>query len=138
GVPAAIAAKIAHPARQIVCVAGDGDFQMTGAELGAARQAGAAPVFLVVNNGTYGTIRMHQERTYPGRVSGTELWNPDFVALAHAYGMSGEAVTDTAAFAPALDRALAAPNGAVIELMLGPQALTPGATLDQITAAAQE
>ncbi|MEL6549831.1 MAG: thiamine pyrophosphate-dependent enzyme [Pseudomonadota bacterium] len=132
GIPAAIAAKIAHPERQVVCMAGDGDFQMTCNELGAAMQAGACPVILVVNNGSYGTIRMHQERTYPARVSGTELENPDFPALAEAYGFLGLRVTETEAFAPALDAGLAAPGGAVIELVLGIEALTPSATLSQI------
>ncbi|MEL6913499.1 MAG: thiamine pyrophosphate-dependent enzyme [Pseudomonadota bacterium] len=132
GIPAAIAAKIAHPEREVVCIAGDGDFQMTCAELGAAMQARACPVILVVNNGSYGTIRMHQERDYPGRVSGTALENPDFPALATAYGFLGLRVTETAEFAEALDAALAAPGGAVIELVLGIEALTPGATLSQI------
>ncbi|MEO1795813.1 MAG: thiamine pyrophosphate-dependent enzyme, partial [Pseudomonadota bacterium] len=129
GIPAAIAAKIAHPERQVVCIAGDGDFQMTCNELGAAMQAGACPVILVVNNGSYGTIRMHQEREYPARVSGTALENPDFVALAGAYGFHGARVARTAEFAPALADALASPTGAVIELELGVEALTPGATL---------
>lgn len=137
GIPAAIAAKCAFPERQVVCVAGDGDFQMTGNELGAAMQAGACPVILVVNNGSYGTIRMHQERTYPARVSGTALENPDFVTVAEAYGFLGARVERTRDFAPALQAALAAPGGAVIELVLGLEAITPGATLAEIRAMSQ-
>ncbi len=136
GIPAAIAAKVVSPERQVVCIAGDGDFQMTCNELGAAMQAGACPVILVVNNGTYGTIRMHQERTYPARISGTALENPDFAALAGAYGFHGESVRETSEFPAALERALAASGGAVIELELGPEALTPGATLSEIRAKA--
>ncbi|MEM6896063.1 MAG: thiamine pyrophosphate-dependent enzyme [Pseudomonadota bacterium] len=134
GIPAAIAAKIAHPGRQVLCMAGDGDFQMTGNELGAAMQAGACPVILVVNNGSYGTIRMHQERDYPARVSGTALQNPDFSALASAYGFHAERVTATDEFPAALDRALASPTGAVVELVLDVEAITPNKTLSQIRA----
>ncbi|MGR3492048.1 MAG: thiamine pyrophosphate-dependent enzyme [Shimia sp.] len=134
GVPAAIAAKRAQPKRQVVCIAGDGDFQMTSNELGAAMQMGACPVIVIVNNGTYGTIRMHQEREYPARVSGTALENPDFVTLAAAYRFDAQRVERTEEFAPALIRALASPTGAVIELMVGPEALTPGKTLSQIRA----
>ncbi|MEM6276209.1 MAG: thiamine pyrophosphate-dependent enzyme [Pseudomonadota bacterium] len=135
GIPAAIAAKVADPGRTVVCIAGDGDFQMTVNELGAAMQAGACPVILVVNNGSYGTIRMHQERDYPARVSGTELANPDFPALAAAYGFLGEKVARTEDFGAALDRALDAPGGAVIELELGIEALTPARTMSQIRSA---
>ena len=136
GVPAAIAAKIAHPDRMVLCFAGDGDFQMTCAELGTAMQADARPVILILNNGTYGTIRMHQERHYPGRVSGTDLVNPDFAALARAYGFHAERVEDTDGFAPAFSRAAASDTGAVLELMVGAEALTPGQTLAQIREAA--
>ena len=108
GLPAAIAAKLVHPERDVVCLAGDGDFLMTAQELATARQAGAAVVVLVVDNGMYGTIRMHQERRYPGRVSGTDLSNPDFVALARAFGAYGERVERTADVPAALDRALGA------------------------------
>ncbi|MEM6729865.1 MAG: thiamine pyrophosphate-dependent enzyme, partial [Pseudomonadota bacterium] len=97
-----------------------------------AMQSGAAPVFLIVNNSSYGTIRMHQERDYPARVSGTELKNPDFPSLARAYGVLGERVETTSAFAPALSRALAAPTGAVIELVHDVEAISPGRTLTQI------
>ncbi|MBV2358149.1 thiamine pyrophosphate-binding protein [Thalassococcus sp. CAU 1522] len=134
GVPAAVAAKVNFPDRQVICFAGDGDFQMTGQELATATQAGAAPVVLVVNNGTYGTIRMHQERHYPGRISGTEIVNPDFVGLGRAYGLEAERVEATADFPDAFARALAAPNGALLDLVVDKEALTPRATLSQIRA----
>ncbi len=129
GVPAAVAAKLEHPDRPVVCVAGDGDFQMTMNELSTARQYGAAFVTLVCNNGQYGTIRMHQERSYPGRVSGTQLFNPDYAALARAYGGHGETVERTADFAAAFERATASGLPAVIELRLDPEALSPGQDL---------
>ncbi len=138
GVPAAIAARIACPGRVVLAVAGDGDFQMTCQELGAALQADAFPIILVVNNASYGTIRMHQERHYPGRVSFTDIVNPDFVALAQAYGTAAERVTRTADFAAALDRALASPRGAVLELVVDTESLTPRQTLSAIRASALE
>lgn len=137
GLPAAIAARIAHPDRLVLCFAGDGDFQMTGQELATARQAGAAPVILVLNNGSYGTIRMHQERAYPARVSGTEMVNPDFVMLARAHGFHAERVETTDAFPAAFDRAIAAPTGAVLDLAIAVEALTPRASLGAIRAAAE-
>ena len=106
GVPAAIAAKVNHRDRLVVCFAGDGDFQMNCQELGSARQAKAQPVILIVNNGIYGTIRMHQEKTYPERISGTEIENPDFSMLAKAYGFHAERVETTADFAAAFERAV--------------------------------
>ncbi len=136
GLPAAVAAKAEFPGRTVVCFAGDGDFQMTCAELGAAAQIGAAPVVLILNNGTYGTIRMHQERHYPGRVAATDLVNPDFAALARAYGMLGERVETTAEIAPAFARALDAPTGAVLDLALPAEALTPRETLSEMRAKA--
>ena len=136
GVPAAIAARIACPDRRVVCFAGDGDFQMTLQELGTAMQAGAQPVVLVLNNGIYGTIRAHQERHYPGRVSGTTMENPDFTAIARAYGFHAERVETTAHFAAAFDRALASPTGAVLDLAIAPEAITPRQTLSQMRAAA--
>lgn len=136
GVPAAIAAKIAHPERTVVCFAGDGDFQMTSQELASARQAGACPIILVLNNGTYGTIRAHQERNYPTRVSGTEVVNPDFAALARAYGVHGERVEITEDFAAAFERALASETGAVLDLNISAEALTPRVTLSQMRDAA--
>jgi acetolactate synthase-1/2/3 large subunit len=135
-VPAAVAAKIAAPQRTVVAVAGDGEFLMNGQEFATAMQYGAAIVVLVVNNGMYGTIRMHQEREYPGRVSGTELANPDFAAYARAFGGHGERVERTADFAPAFRRALASGKPAVLELRIDPEAITPSATLSGIRAAA--
>ncbi|KPQ07390.1 MAG: acetolactate synthase I/II/III large subunit [Rhodobacteraceae bacterium HLUCCA12] len=129
GFPAAVSAKLEHPDRPVICVAGDGDFQMTLNELSTARQYGAAVVTIVCNNGRYGTIRMHQERSYPGRVSGTDLFNPDYAALARAYGAHGETVERTEDFAPALERAQSCGLPAVIELRLDPQALAPGQDL---------
>jgi acetolactate synthase I/II/III large subunit len=139
GLPAAVAARVAEPGRTVVCFAGDGDFQMTMQELGTAVQAHAVPLLLIVNNGTYGTIRMHQERQFPARVSGTDLWNPDFVALAHAYGVHAERVDRTGDFAAALDRALdRTPDGpgAVIELRIEKEALSPRDTVASIRARA--
>jgi acetolactate synthase-1/2/3 large subunit len=136
GVPAAIAAKVAHPERTVVCFAGDGDFQMTCQELATASQAGAQPIILILNNGTYGTIRAHQERHYPGRVSGTDMVNPDFVTLAKAYGFHAERVEETDHFPAAFDRALASKTGAVLELTISAEALTPRVTLSQMRAAA--
>ena len=136
GVPSAVAAKLAHPERPVVSFSGDGCFLMNGQELATAIQHDARPIFLVVNNGMYGTIRMHQERHYPGRVSGTELVNPDFAALARAYGLHGETVTKTADFAAAFERAWAAPQAALIELQVDPDAITPRTTLSAIRAEA--
>ena len=134
GFPAAIAAKIARPDRTVVCLAGDGCFQMTLNEMSTAVQHGAAVVVIVADNGRYGTIRMHQERTYPGRVSGTDLANPDFAALARAYGGHGETVTDGADFPAAFARAVAAGVPAVVHLKLDPEALTPAQTLTEARA----
>ncbi|MFB2532854.1 thiamine pyrophosphate-binding protein [Paracoccus sp. p3-h83] len=137
GLPAAIAAALTLPGRTVVCLAGDGDVQMTLNELSTAAQHGARLVLIVANNGRYGTIRMHQEKTYPARVSGTDLANPDFAALARAYGGQGEVVADGADFPAALDRALAAPGVALIELRLDPEALSTGMTLSEARAAGQ-
>ena len=131
GFPAAVAASIAHPGRSVVCLAGDGDFQMTLNELSTARQFGATPVVVVMNNGQYGTIRMHQERHYPGRVSGTQMASPDFAALARAYGGHGERVERQEEFAPAFERARASGVVAVVECVLDPEALTTGQTLSE-------
>ena len=117
GLPAAIAAKVRHPKRTVICFAGDGDFQMNAVELGTAMQAGAQPIVLILNNGSYGTIRMHQEKHYPHRVSGTELHNPDFTALARAYGFYGERIETTEAFVPAFERALASDSGEGFEIL---------------------
>ena len=132
GVPAAIAAKIVHPERIVVSWNGDGCFLMCGQELATAAQYGANVIFMVVNNGMYGTIRMHQEREYPARVHGTALTNPDFVLLARAYGAHGELVEDTSEFAAAFERAAAAGKPALIELRIDPQAITPNITLDAL------
>jgi acetolactate synthase I/II/III large subunit len=129
GLPAALAAKVVHPDRPVVAVAGDGDFLMCGQELATAVQHHLDVVVLVVNNGRYGTIRMHQERAYPGRVIATDLDNPDFPALARAYGAAGEAVTDTEAFPDAFDRALAAGRPALLDLHVDPDAIAPGLSL---------
>jgi acetolactate synthase-1/2/3 large subunit len=129
GLPAALAAKVVHPGRPVVAVAGDGDFLMTGQELATAVQHRLDVVVLVANNGMYGTIRMHQERTYPGRVIATDLQNPDFAALAEAYGAYGETVTDTDAFPAALERALTAGRPALLDLQVDPEAIAPGLTL---------
>ncbi|MEC5406009.1 thiamine pyrophosphate-binding protein [Paraburkholderia sp. MPAMCS5] len=132
GVPAAIAAKLMAPQRMVVCLAGDGCFLMNGQELATAVHYRANAIFIVVNNGMYGTIRMHQERSYPGRVSGTALTNPDFAVLARAYGVHGEFVDTTAAFAPAFERAAASGRPALIEIRVDPEALTPRMSLTEI------
>jgi acetolactate synthase-1/2/3 large subunit len=136
GVPAAIAAKMVHPERTVVCFAGDGDFLMSGQELATAVQYEVPVVIVVVNNGMYGTIRMHQEKQYPGRVIGTQLQNPHFAAYARSFGALGEIVEDTAQFGPAMERCLAANKPAVIEVRIDPQAITPNTTLDKIRAGA--
>jgi acetolactate synthase I/II/III large subunit len=136
GVPAAVGAKAVHPDRPVVCLAGDGDFLMTGQELATAVQEELTIVVLVVNNAMYGTIRMHQERHYPGRVVGTDLRNPDFVAYARAFGAHGALVERSEDFPAALDEALGCGRPAVIELRVDPQAITPRQTLDEIRAAA--
>ncbi|WP_449042907.1 thiamine pyrophosphate-binding protein [Paracoccus sp. (in: a-proteobacteria)] len=137
GLPAAIAARVAFPGRTVVCFAGDGDFQMNCQELGTAMQAGAQPIVLLLNNGIYGTIRAHQERNFPGRVSGTTMENPDFVQLARAYGYHAERVERTEDFPAAFARALASDSGAVLDLDISPEALTPRQTLSQMRAAAE-
>jgi acetolactate synthase-1/2/3 large subunit len=125
GFPASIAASLRHPDRVTVCVAGDGDFLMYPQELATAAQYGARIIVLVVNNGMYGTIRMHQDRRFPGRVSGTELAGPDFVALAKSFGAHAERVETTDAFASAFERACAAGRSAVLELVTDPGQITP-------------
>ncbi|GGG63328.1 thiamine pyrophosphate TPP-binding domain-containing protein [Salipiger pallidus] len=132
GLPAAIAAKLERPGAPVICFAGDGDIQMTLQELATARQAGAGIIVIVVNNGTYGTIRAHQEREFPARVSGTDLVNPDFASIARACGLHGERVESTGAFAAAFERAMASPTGALLELTVDKEALTPYRTLTQI------
>lgn len=135
GIPAAIAAKVVHPERTVVCVSGDGDFLMSGHELSAAVQEKLAIVVLVVNNGMYGTIRMHQERLFPGRVASTDLVDPDFVAWARAFGGYGESVVRSEDFPAALERALGQERPALLELRVDPEAITPRQTLSEIRAA---
>ena len=132
GLPAALTAKLLYPEREVVCLAGDGDFLMSGQELATAVQYGLGVVVLVVNNGMYGTIRMHQERHFPGRVIGTDLVNPDFVAYAESFGAYGELVERTEEFADAFERALAAGRPALLELRVDPEAISPRATISQI------
>ena len=132
GLPAAIAAKHVHPERAVVCFAGDGDFQMTFQELGTAMQVEAQPIVLVLNNGMYGTIRMHQERNYPERVFGTRIINPDFVMLAKSYGYHAEKVDSTADFPQAFERALTSKSGAVLDLAISPEAITPRQSLSEL------
>jgi acetolactate synthase-1/2/3 large subunit len=137
GVPAAVAAALLQPGRTVVNLAGDGDFLMTGQELATAVAHGAGRlIVIVVDNGGYGTIRMHQEREFPGRVSGTALANPDFVALARAYGWRAERVDETAAFEPAFRRALDAGTPSLIHLKLDPDVSTSRTTLAALRSAA--
>jgi acetolactate synthase-1/2/3 large subunit len=137
GLPAAIAAKTVHPQRKVVCFTGDGGFLMTGNELATAAQQGLDPVILVINNSTYGTIRMNQEQSYPGRVIGSDLANPDFVAYAAAFGAHAERVSRTEEFEPALERALNAGRAAVLELVLDAEAIATRTTLSAIRARAE-
>ncbi len=136
GTPAAVAAKLRHPDRSVVAFAGDGCFLMNGQELATAVQYKANITIIVVNNGMYGTIRMHQERDYPERVSGTALVNPDFAALGRAYGAFGVAVEATEQFAPAFHQAMSHDGPSLIELRIDPEALTHRASLSQIRAGA--
>ena len=139
GLPAAVAAALLEPHRTVVNLAGDGDFLMNGQELATAMAYGAKRLLsIVVDNGSYGTIRMHQEREFPGRVSGSDLGNPDFAALARAYGWwAGEAVDVTAAFEPALQAALASGRPSLIHLRLDADVITSRTTLRAIRAAAE-
>ncbi len=132
GLPAAVAAKLLHPDRTVVVVAGDGDFMMTGQELATAVQYSANIIVLVVDNGSYGTIRMHQEREYPYRVSATDLRNPDFAMLARAYGCWSARVERTEDFAPALEEALKAGTPALIHLTTTIKDIAPGRTIESL------
>ena len=136
GVPAGVAAKLVHPDRPVIAFAGDGDFLMNGQELATAAQYNAKVIFIVINNGMFGTIRMHQEKHYPGRVSGTSLVNPDFAALARAYGLHGEIVEKTADFEAAFERAWNAKTAALLELRVDQDAISPRTTLSAIRAEA--
>ena len=133
-VPAAIGAKIAFPDRMVVSMVGDGGFLMTGQEIATAFHHGVAPIVLVFNNQMYGTIRMHQEREHPGRVSGTGLTNPDFAKFIQAFGGHGEVVTHTADFTPAFQRATASGRPAVIELRMNPEQITTRTTISDLRA----
>ena len=135
GLPAAVAARQLFPEREVICFAGDGCFTMHGQEFATAVQYGLPLIALVINNGMYGTIRMHQEREYPGRVSATALDNPDFAALARAYGGHGETVRVTEDFGPAFQRARASGKPAIIEIVIDPEAITPSRTLTEISQA---
>ena len=137
GVPAAISAKAMYRERIVIAFAGDGCFLMTGQELATAVQYQLNVIFIVVNNNMYGTIRMHQERAFPGHVHGTDLVNPDFAAYARAFGAHGEVVEATEQFAPAFTRALNAGKPALIEIRIDPEAITPNTTLKAIRAAAR-
>jgi acetolactate synthase-1/2/3 large subunit len=133
-VPAAVGAKIAFPDRMVVSFVGDGGFLMTGQEIATAFHHGVAPIVLVFNNQMYGTIRMHQERTHPGRVSGTALTNPDFARYIEAFGGHGEVVAATKDFAPAFARAVESGKPAVIELRMNPEQITTRATIADLRA----
>jgi acetolactate synthase-1/2/3 large subunit len=135
-VPAAVAAKLLHPDRLVLGMVGDGSFLMTGQELATAMHTGSAPVILLFNNGMYGTIRMHQERRYPGRVSATDLTNPDFAALARSYGAFGVVIERTNDFVPAFESAVASGLPAVLELRMDPDVITTRTTLSAIRAQA--
>jgi acetolactate synthase I/II/III large subunit len=132
GLPAALTAKVLDPSRPAVCLAGDGDFMMSATELATAVQYGLDVVVLVVNNGMYGTIRMHQERLYPGRVVGTDLVNPDFADFARSFGCHGETVERTEDVEPAFERAVASGKPAVIDLRVDPEAIHPRQTISEI------
>ena len=136
GVPAGVMAKRQKPGSIVVTIAGDGDFLMNGQEFATAVHHHIPLIVVLIDNGIYGTIRMHQEKTFPGRISATDLTNPDFAALARAYGGRGETVTATAEFAPAFERALASGRPAIVHCHLDPQAIAPTTTLDAIRAAA--
>jgi acetolactate synthase-1/2/3 large subunit len=134
GIPAALAAKAVRPGESVVCFAGDGDFLMSGSELATSIQYELPILVLVVDNGMFGTIRMHQERRFPGRVVGTDLANPDFAAYAESFGAYGENVARTEAFPVALERALTAGRTALLALKLDPEAINPRTTLSALRA----
>lgn len=138
GIPAAVGAKRTAPDRLVVAFAGDGDFLMNGQEFATAVQYDLPIIVILVDNGLYGTIRMHQEREFPGRTIATSLRNPDFAAYAQAFGGHGETVLDTAEFAPAFERAIASGKPAILHCRIDPEALTPSMSLSEIRAAAVE
>ena len=132
GVPAAVAAKRLYPERTVFCIAGDGDFLMNGQEFATAVQYDLPVIIAVVDNGMYGTIRMHQEREYPSRVIGTALRNPDFAAYARAFGGFGATVEKTADFAPAFKAAQESGKPAILHLKIDPEGITTSTTLSAI------
>ena len=132
GLPAAIAAKITNPNRIVICFAGDGDFQMNMAELGTALQYKAFPIILLLNNSSYGTIRMHQEKSYPDRVYGTDIENPDYSMIAKAYGIPSYQVNKTEEFQQFFDKLIKSEKGAIIEIILDIQSISPHKTLNEI------
>jgi acetolactate synthase I/II/III large subunit len=136
GLPAAVAAQLVHPERVVVCFTGDGDFVMSSPEVATAVQYDLPIIVLLVNNGMYATIRMHQERQFPGRVIGTDLDNPDFPALARAYGAHGERVERTEDFEAAFERALESRKPAVLELPVDPERISPRVRLSELQAGA--
>jgi len=138
GLPAAIAAQRLFPKRTVVCFAGDGDFLMNGQEFATAVQYGLPIIVVLIDNGMYGTIRMHQERKYPSRVIATALRNPDFAAYARAFGGHGETVEETAEFLPAYERALSSGLPSILHVKVDPEAITPTTTLSAIRSQAQE
>jgi acetolactate synthase-1/2/3 large subunit len=143
GVPAAVAASLLYPDRTVINIAGDGDFLMTGQELATATSYGAGAgrgklIVIVVDNGSYGTIRMHQERDFPGRVSGSDLFNPDFAALARAYGFEAASLSETAQFEPAFAAALKSARPTLLHLKLDSDVSTTRTTLTAIREAARK
>ena len=132
GLPAAIAAKITNPNRTVICFAGDGDFQMNMAELGTALHYKAFPIILLLNNSSYGTIRMHQEKSYPDRVYGTDIENPDYSMIAKAYGIPSYQVNKTDEFQQCFDKVIKSEKGAIIEIILDIQSISPHKTLNEI------
>jgi acetolactate synthase-1/2/3 large subunit len=136
GLPAGVGAKRLWPQREVVVFAGDGDFMMHGQEFATAVQYGLPIIVVLLDNAMFGTIRMHQERHYPGRVSATQLINPDFCGYAQVFGGHGERVTTTEEFAPALARARASGKPAILHCLLDAQAITPNSTLDGIRSVA--
>ena len=136
GLPAAVGAKRVQPEKTVICFAGDGCFMMHGQEFATAVQYDLPIIVVLVDNGMYGTIRMHQEKHYPGRVSATVLKNPDFAAYAQAFGGYGERVETTEQFAPALERAMASGKPAILHLLIDPETISPSTTLEKIRAAA--
>lgn len=138
GVPSAVAAKLVHPDRHVLSFSGDGCFMMNGQEFATAHQYDLPIVFIVVNNSMYGTIRMHQEREYTGRIIATDLKNPNFAKLAHAYDRYGEVIERTEDFYPALEKALAADGPSILEIRIDPDVLSPTTTISGLMAAAEK